>query len=168
GRQTIGLAGGSLGLVVMIAVGLSLFFGFSWLNLAERVGRLVERLGQQLGLAYDAWQDRRAGALAQAERTEQVVVKQEKLSHEQPVRIEPAIVDVPQAPPAPPKPRKEKQKTTERQPESFSLSDAVENGDLPALGLLDPAPPVQESIPAETLEFTSRLIEKKLADFGVE
>lgn len=168
GRQTIGLAGGSLALVVTMAVGLSLFFGFSWLNLAERVGRLVERLGQHLSMAYDAWQDRRAGALAQAERTEQVVVKQEKLTHEQPVRIEPAIVDVPQAPVVAPKPKKEKQKAAERQPESFSLSEVVENGDLPPLGLLDPAPPAQESIPAETLEFTSRLIEKKLADFGVE
>jgi S-DNA-T family DNA segregation ATPase FtsK/SpoIIIE len=39
--------------------------------------------------------------------------------------------------------------------------------DLPPLSLLDEAPPAQETVSVETLEFTSRLIEKKLSDFGV-
>ena len=39
---------------------------------------------------------------------------------------------------------------------------------LPPLSLLDEAPPAQETVSVETLEFTSRLIEKKLSDFGVE
>ncbi len=38
---------------------------------------------------------------------------------------------------------------------------------LPPLSLLEDAPPAQESVSAETLEYTSRLIERKLADFGV-
>src|SRR6202008_3870839 len=38
---------------------------------------------------------------------------------------------------------------------------------LPPLALLEDAPPSQELVSAETLEFTSRLIERKLADFGV-
>src|SRR5205823_8951745 len=38
---------------------------------------------------------------------------------------------------------------------------------LPPLSLLEDAPPATESVAAETLEFTSRLIERKLADFGV-
>ena len=37
----------------------------------------------------------------------------------------------------------------------------------PALALLDEPPPVQEGVSPETLEYTSRLIEKKLADFNV-
>ena len=41
-------------------------------------------------------------------------------------------------------------------------------GDLPPLSLLDDAPVSQETVAVETLEFTSRLIEKKLSDFGVE
>jgi S-DNA-T family DNA segregation ATPase FtsK/SpoIIIE len=41
-------------------------------------------------------------------------------------------------------------------------------GDLPPLNLLDDAPQQQEALSVETLEFTSRLIEKKLSDFGVE
>jgi DNA segregation ATPase FtsK/SpoIIIE, S-DNA-T family len=39
---------------------------------------------------------------------------------------------------------------------------------LPALDLLDEPPPAIESVSTETLEFTSRLIEKKLRDFNVE
>src|SRR6476646_8849215 len=38
---------------------------------------------------------------------------------------------------------------------------------LPPLALLEDAPSAQEQISPETLEFTSRLIERKLADFGV-
>ena len=40
--------------------------------------------------------------------------------------------------------------------------------DCPALDLLDEPPPAVESVSTETLEFTSRLIEKKLRDFNVE
>jgi DNA segregation ATPase FtsK/SpoIIIE-like protein len=39
---------------------------------------------------------------------------------------------------------------------------------LPTLDLLDEPPPALETIATDTLEFTSRLIEKKLKDFGVE
>ena len=39
---------------------------------------------------------------------------------------------------------------------------------LPQLGLLDPPPTATEFVSRETLEFTSRLIEKKLADFKLE
>src|SRR5207344_3169018 len=39
---------------------------------------------------------------------------------------------------------------------------------LPPLALLDEAAPDPELMSPETLEFTSRLIEKKLKDFGVE
>lgn len=40
-------------------------------------------------------------------------------------------------------------------------------GELPPLSLLDPVGAQQETVSVETLEFTSRLIEKKLSDFGV-
>jgi S-DNA-T family DNA segregation ATPase FtsK/SpoIIIE len=48
------------------------------------------------------------------------------------------------------------------------LFEVCGDGSLPPLGLLDDAPAVQETVAIETLEFTSRLIEKKLSDFGVD
>ncbi|MCS0633573.1 DNA translocase FtsK 4TM domain-containing protein [Telluria mixta] len=72
-----------------------------------------------------------------------------------PIKIEPAMTSVPRSE------RAEK----ERQSHLFEV-----HGDstLPPLALLDEAPPVQETVAIDTLEFTSRLIEKKLSDFGVE
>ena len=71
------------------------------------------------------------------------------------IKIEPQMVSVPRSE------RAEK----ERQSALFEVSG---DSTLPPLGLLDDAPPAQETVAIETLEFTSRLIEKKLSDFGVE
>jgi len=72
-----------------------------------------------------------------------------------PIKIEPQMVSVPRSE------RAEK----ERQSHLFEVhGDSI----LPPLALLDEAPPVQEAVAIDTLEFTSRLIEKKLSDFGVE
>ncbi|HYC42720.1 MAG TPA: DNA translocase FtsK, partial [Noviherbaspirillum sp.] len=49
-----------------------------------------------------------------------------------------------------------------------SLFADLPDTNLPPLSLLDEPPPAQETVSVETLEFTSRLIEKKLSDFGVE
>jgi DNA segregation ATPase FtsK/SpoIIIE-like protein len=73
-----------------------------------------------------------------------------------PIKIEPQVVSVPRSE------RAEK----ERQNKLFEGMPG--DSTLPPLGLLDDAPPAQESVAIETLEFTSRLIEKKLSDFGVE
>src|SRR5690606_3383592 len=71
------------------------------------------------------------------------------------IRIEPQIVHVPKSE------RVEKEK-------QVSLFSDLTDTNLPPLSLLDAAPPTQETVSVETLEFTSRLIEKKLSDFGVE
>ncbi|WP_374539359.1 DNA translocase FtsK [Chitinimonas taiwanensis] len=42
------------------------------------------------------------------------------------------------------------------------------SGELPSITLLSPPPPTQEVVSHETIEYTSRLIERKLAEFGVE
>lgn len=159
GSQTLGFTGGTLAFIVLIAIGLSLFFGFSWLAVSEWVGRHIEQAITWVRSAYDAWQDRRAGARATAEREEVVQTRQVKLAHE-PVRIEPPVASTQAIR------RQEKEKQRQKQPELFVIPETDRN--LPSLGLLDEPPASTEVIPAETLEFTSRLIEKKLSDFGVE
>ena len=153
--EGLGFTGGTLALLVFLAVGLSLFFSFSWLQLAERVGTGLERVINKVRHSYSAREDRKAGQMAKAARSEQVVAKQEKLVHEQPVRIEPAVTTVQRSD----RVEKEKQQTL--------FAPPVGEGDLPAISLLDPPVANQETVSAETIEFTSRLIEKKLADFGV-
>jgi len=58
-----------------------------------------------------------------------------------------------------------KQKTVAKKTPALVTSDRTE---LPSITLLAPPPTSQEVVSHETLEYTSRLIERKLAEFGVE
>nr|WP_229445421.1 DNA translocase FtsK [Massilia sp. Leaf139] len=73
-----------------------------------------------------------------------------------PIRVEPQMMSVP----------KGERAVKEQQTPLFR--DLPGDSPLPPLSLLDEPPPVQETVAVDTLEFTSRLIEKKLSDFGVE
>jgi S-DNA-T family DNA segregation ATPase FtsK/SpoIIIE len=101
-------------------------------------------------------EDIRIGEQAQKER-EQVVEVEHQLHEEHvPIVIEPPVMEVP----------KSERVVKERQKPLFTeLADTK----LPQVDLLDAAPSrVEASVTPETLEMTSRLIEKKLKDFGVE
>ncbi|GLR14320.1 DNA translocase FtsK [Chitinimonas prasina] len=58
-----------------------------------------------------------------------------------------------------------KQKTVSKKTPALVSSNRAE---LPSITLLSPPPPTQEVVSHETIEYTSRLIERKLAEFGVE
>ena len=154
--QAVGFAGSTIILITMIVIGSSLFFGFSWATVAEKVGTALEWIMLKFSNIRNARQDRRAGQVAQAVRHEQVEAKYEKTVHDQPIRIEPAIVTV------------QKSERLQREKQQSLFIEPMVAGDLPALSLLDQPEPTFETVSAETIEFTSRLIEKKLADFGVE
>jgi len=158
--QGVGVTGCTLLLLVFIAVGASLFLGFSWLHLFERVGLFIEKSVKRVFELKAAREDRRVGQVKKAERDESVVAIQEQLVHEQPVRIEPSVVSVPKSV----RVEKEKQQTLFAPPSAA----AGGSGDLPEVSLLDPVTERQETVTPETIEFTSRLIEKKLSDFGVK
>jgi S-DNA-T family DNA segregation ATPase FtsK/SpoIIIE len=72
-----------------------------------------------------------------------------------PVQIEPAMTEVP----------KSDRVVKERQKPLFK---ELPDSKLPQVDLLDAAQVRQETVSADTLEMTSRMIEKKLKDFGVE
>jgi DNA segregation ATPase FtsK/SpoIIIE-like protein len=100
--------------------------------------------------------DRRVGELATRVRKETVAVKRKILAEDpEPVRIEP---------PAPPVERSER---AQRERQKSLFADLPADTELPPLALLDAPPPSQDTVSPETLEYTSRLIEKKLSDFGV-
>ncbi|KAF4530349.1 hypothetical protein B566_EDAN018485 [Ephemera danica] len=86
------------------------------------------------------------------------VVEQER-EHEElthaPLVIEPVQLEVP----------KSERVAKERQKPLFK---ELEDGKLPQVDLLDAAPARTETVTPESLEMTSRMIEKKLKDFGVE
>jgi S-DNA-T family DNA segregation ATPase FtsK/SpoIIIE len=92
--------------------------------------------------------------VALEEREQFVEAARENIEDREPVVVVPAMVDVPKSE----RVVKEKQKP---------LFQDMPDSPLPPLALLEDAPSAQEQISPETLEFTSRLIERKLADFGV-
>jgi S-DNA-T family DNA segregation ATPase FtsK/SpoIIIE len=150
----LGYNGATLLLLALFAVGFSLFSGMSWLKLMERIGGAFEAAFGWIRRRADERRDRELGALAVAEREAVVQHKQEE-----DVVHEPLVV----VPPQPEVPRSERAVREKQRPLFVDMPDSP----LPPLALLDDAPPQQEAVGAEALEFTSRLIERKLADFGV-
>ena len=151
----LGFTGGTLLLLTAAAVGFSLFTGISWLAISELVGRGLEA-GYDLALqAWERRRDRRLGDLAREERS--LVVESEKRREEDhpPLRIEPPVVEI-------------KKSVRVQKEKQARLFEELPDTPLPPLKLLDDAKHESaELVSAETLEFTSRLIEKKLSDFGV-
>jgi len=165
----LGFTGATLLLLLLFGTGFSLFFHVSWMSVAERIGEAIEMAIDWIRARMEDREDRRQGDVAVVKREEKVV--KERVKHEE---KHPKPADLP--PDAPPAPivKIEPQITQVVQSERVikekqgTLFQEIENTTLPPLSLLDDAPPQQETVAVETLEFTSRLIEKKLSDFGVE
>lgn len=153
--QGFGFTGSSLILLMLWAVGVTLLTGLSWVQVIERLGGWIEDGWFGMWRAWEAWRDRKAGAVATVRRTARIEKVREKLVEREPVRIEKPQVRIRESD----RVVKEKQKP---------LFDDLPDSELPPLHLLEPPPPDTESISSETLEYTSRLIEKKLIDFGIE
>ena len=153
--SAMGFTGATLVLLAMIAIGLSLFTGLSWIALLESFGGGLESAYYFARQKWANWQDRRAGAVAVIERTEIVQESKKKLEIHEPLRIEPAKVEIQKSP------RVEREK-------QVPLFENLPDSPLPPLKLLDESEKAVAVVSTETLEFTSRLIEKKLLDFGVE
>ncbi|MGE5491399.1 MAG: DNA translocase FtsK, partial [Actinomycetota bacterium] len=156
----LGYTGTTLLLLGLIAVGWSIFAGMSWLDAFERLGGFLERtFGFFYGLV-DRWQDRRIGREVAQEREVKVEVEKRRVELHEPIIIETPPPEVPVSPKA--------EKRIEKEKQAALFPEAIVGGQLPPFHLLDPAPAAVETVSAETLEFTSRLIERKLADFGVQ
>jgi S-DNA-T family DNA segregation ATPase FtsK/SpoIIIE len=149
-----GHTGATLLLIAVVAAGLSLFTGVSWIVVAERIGMLLEAAYDFVFGLWERRRDRRLGELARGERD--VVVEAEKKREEErpPVVIAPPVLEI----------KKSERVHKEKQAPLF---EELPDTPLPPLKLLDEPSHEGETVSAETLEYTSRLIEKKLSDFGV-
>ena len=132
-------------------------FGFSWAHAAQRLGEWISNLIESRRKQGEIAQDLAVGKKAAKEREDKLMDERIEIEehHLLPVLIEPGFVDVPQSA----RIIKERQKP---------LFKDMPDSKLPQVDLLDGAPSKQEGVAQETLEMTSRLIEKKLRDFGVE
>jgi S-DNA-T family DNA segregation ATPase FtsK/SpoIIIE len=154
----LGFSGSGLVAIALGVIGSALVFGFSWMHVAERIGAWVDAQVQSRKQQRERAQDREMGQQAMREREEILFEEREETQehHPQPVMIvEPVMVE----PPRSERVAKERQKP---------LFTEMPDTKLPQVDLLDGALARQETVAPETLEMTSRMIEKKLKDFGVE
>lgn len=152
--DALGFTGATLVLLTLAAIGFSLFVGVSWLTIFEAVGAGLETVYTAALGAWERRRDRRLGSMARVEREALVELEKRREEEHPPLHIEPQLAEI----------RMSERAQKERQAPLF---EHLPDTPLPPLKLLDEALAGGESIAAETLEFTSRLIEKKLSDFGV-
>ena len=165
----LGFNGSALLAIPLLLIGTGWALRFSWPNWAERIGGLIlgrfEKWREQLELKEDL----EYGTQAAKQREEIVNVERAEIKelHAAPVilpkaapmQIDPMFTDVFVDVPQSTRVAKERQK---------ALFAEMPDSKLPQVDLLDGAPTGRiETVSPETLEMTSRMIEKKLKDFGV-
>ena len=151
----LGFTGATLMLLALMAASFSLFSGLSWLRLIDSLGAAVETGYLWTRNTWQTWQDRRIGVHAAIERTAVVEEEKKRVEEHQPIYIEQPLLEV----------QRSTRVAAEKQVPLFA---EMPDSPLPPLHLLDQPTDEVEVLSADTLEFTSRLIERKLKDFGVE
>jgi DNA segregation ATPase FtsK/SpoIIIE, S-DNA-T family len=151
----LGFTGSTLFLLVLLAIGFSLFTGLSWLRFIEWLGTVIETSYLWSRNTWQTWQDKRIGAQALTHRQSVVDEEKKRVEEHQPIRIEQPLLEV-------------RQSARVREERQAPLFADMPDSSLPPLRLLDQPGQELEAISADTLEFTSRLIERKLNEFGVE
>lgn len=154
-QNMFGYAGSTMLLLVVFATSFSLFTGWSLMVMMEGLGDRVLRFIDWSIIVYHDWQDRRVGRLALQERKEFVEAERKRNEDRKPVEIKVPDTTV------------EVSERVEKEKQSV-LFESLQQEGLPPLHLLDVPKAHVDLQSTETLEFTSRLIERKLMDFGIE
>jgi S-DNA-T family DNA segregation ATPase FtsK/SpoIIIE len=178
----MGFTGSALVAIAGGVIGSALVFRFSWSLIAERIGARAYSLFESRREKREMAADIAMGKQAARERAEaeepsftrgdagrgaepvtdfpddeeiRIEPRPKRRAPSPPVQIEPAMTEVPRSD----RVVKERQKP---------LFKELPDSKLPQVDLLDAALVRQETVSPDTLEMTSRMIEKKLKDFGVE
>ena len=160
----LGLLGSTLILLALFLAGVTLFSGVSWLHVIDQTGYFTLRAVvwlKQRGEALREWhEDRKAGEEAKQQRSRLIEESEKKQAARKArgkseVKIAPAVKKV------------EISERVDRE-KQIQLFEAPADSELPALRLLDPPKPHEKGFSKEALEALSRLVEIKLADFGIE
>ncbi|MFA6970311.1 MAG: DNA translocase FtsK 4TM domain-containing protein [Gallionella sp.] len=152
--RLFGFTGATLLLLTLMATSFSIFTGLSWLRFMDWLGAQLEAAYCWIRQFWQTRQDKRIGAQATSLRSAVVEVEKKRVEVHQPIHIERPVTEV----------VKSVRASEEKQ---ITLFADMPDSPLPPLHLLDPAIHQVETVSSDTLEFTSRLIEHKLQDFGV-
>ncbi len=161
---SLGLLGSTLILLAVFLAGITLFSGISWFRVIDTTGiGALYSYNWVYGRAVafiEGRQVKKAGEEARQQRQEVVAASKVKQAVREArgstdIRIEPVMKKV------------EISERMDRE-KQIQLFEAPSDSELPALRLLDPPKPQEKGFSNEALEALSRLVEIKLADFGIE
>jgi DNA segregation ATPase FtsK/SpoIIIE, S-DNA-T family len=156
--KVIGFLLATLLLIPLIIAAMTFAFNIQWLRMCESIGALLID-------GVSSWRDRRETAQEikrDLEIAEPMVAEREAYIEEEVRRVEqhePIKIIDEQAPVI-------LSERVQREKQVALFSD-IPDSTLPQLALLESVPKEQPTVSQETLEFTSRLIERKLAEFNV-
>jgi S-DNA-T family DNA segregation ATPase FtsK/SpoIIIE len=150
----LGLLGATVLLLVLWLAAVSLTTGVSWVAIMDRTGRAVYAGITELNILLSEARIWLQGRRAKQQRQDLVSKVRAKPKPNAP-RIEPILDKV------------EVSARVERE-RQVPLFEPPASSELPALSLLDDAPPREGGYSTDALEAMSRLVELKLNDFGVE
>ncbi|GKS69263.1 DNA translocase FtsK [Nitrosomonas sp. PY1] len=153
--KVFGAVGATLLLLTLIAVGFSQFTGLSWVRFVEKIGEQIEELFFFIINKWETRRDKLAGMLAARVRDELVENEKKRIEETPSLHIELPTSAI----------AKSQRIIKEKQASLFS---DLPDSSLPPLHLLDEPEKDFEVLSKEALEFTSRLIERKLKEFGVD
>ena len=153
-----GFVPSTLLLIVLVFVGFTIAFAIPWLRVSEAIGSLVFD-------GFSSWREKREEVreikrdfeiAAPEVELRNLYVQEEtrRVEQHEPIKIVETFETVVLS------------ERVEREKQTMLFSD-IPDSVLPQLSLLEPIPKEQPVVSAETLEFTSRLIERKLAEFNV-
>ncbi|MDO4937997.1 MAG: DNA translocase FtsK 4TM domain-containing protein, partial [Sutterellaceae bacterium] len=157
-----GVWGSTFVLFILVLVGMSYVFAFSWFDLAERIGALLELIAKTLA-------SMKFKRKPKAESVEAEVLEKKPLAIEPAVKSErtkPRIVKTPKAA-APVADNSAKATKPTAKPKSASKG-AADGRISPDLDLLEVPPAERQGITEEAVEATSRMIETKLKSYRID
>ncbi|MBW1641847.1 MAG: DNA translocase FtsK [Deltaproteobacteria bacterium] len=143
-------AGGFIILLMAWVIGFILATGFSLLNAFYRLSNVSKDLLERADTAYIKWKERRGKAKKRLK-----TLKEKSIKKENDIKIETASPTFKRKAPAP-------------KQEVFSFMRTGEEFQLPSVKFLDDPEAGPSSADSENLKMLSKLLEKKLDDFGVQ
>jgi len=157
---SLGQLGATLLLLSLWLASISLFTGLSWLAVMDGIGKFVLETFEQARDWITGFREKAEIRQAQQKRqvkTRTKLEKQEKKARKKKVapRIEPVVAE-------------SEESARVQQERQVPLFEQAVAGELPPLALLDDPPAKVKGYSKEALEGMSKLVELKLADFGVE
>lgn len=153
--QILGFTGATLMLLILTAIGFSLFTGLSWIRFVERIGGAIEDYFIYIKIIIQEKRSKNKNIILTRNHEELIENEIKQLDEHPPIHIELPAAAI----------EKSSRPTKEKYTPLFSDPP---DSPLPPLDLLDEPDKNVEILSKDKLELTSRLIERKLKEFGVQ